>query len=217
MRHVTHARLLPPVFGSTQIFRQGSEIMHRFLLLVAAAAIASGSAFAADRSHLHGTYAFTGSSACIQDSASLGFNTNFTPKGPAIFYEFTVMGTRTFKDDGTGTVTGTAVSVGSPPSAFASSSSFTFQFTYTIDSSGMLSLTLVPGSFSGQELTGPRAGQTYVEAIPVRTGQVSEDARNIFISQAGTVVETVTYSNGDSVARVCNVSRVLSLVSHDTH
>jgi hypothetical protein len=190
--------------------------MHRFLLLVTAGAIASGSAFAADQSHPHGTYAFTGSSACIQDSASLGFNTNFTPKGPAIYYESTVMGTRTF-NNGTGTVTGTSVTAGAPPSAFGSSTSFTFQFTYTIDSSGMLSLILVPGTFSGQELTGPRAGQTYVEALPERTGQVNLDARNILISQPGTVVETVTYSNGDIVARICNVSRVLSLISHDSH
>jgi hypothetical protein len=191
--------------------------MHHFLLLVAAGAIASGSAFAAGRSHLHGTYAFTGSSACVEDSASLGFNPNFTPKGPAIFYESTVMGTRTFNDDGRGTVTGTAVTAGAPPSAFANLANFMFQFTYTIDASGVLSLTLVPGSFSGQELTGPRAGQSYVEAVPERAGQVSEDARNILISQPGTIVETVTYSNGDMVARVCNVSRVLSLISHDTH
>jgi hypothetical protein len=191
--------------------------MHRFLLLVTAGTIASGSVFAADRSHLHGTYAFTGSSACVQDSASLGFNPNFTPKGPAIFFESAVMGTRTFEDNGTGTVTGTSVSAGAPPNAFASATNFTFHFTYTINAMGALSLTLVPGSFSGQELTGPRAGQTYVEAVPERTGQVSEDARNILISQPGTVVETVAYSNGDMLARVCTASRVLSLISHDTH
>jgi hypothetical protein len=46
--------------------------MHRFLLLVIAGVIASGAAFADDPSHhgtfhLHGTYAFTGTSACLQD------------------------------------------------------------------------------------------------------------------------------------------------------
>jgi len=191
--------------------------MHRFLLLVIVGFAASGSALAADPSHLHGTYAFTGTSACIQDSASLGFNTDFTPKGPAIFFEFTATGTRTFKDDGTGTVTATSVSVGAPPNAFASSANFTFQFTYTINSSGMLSLTLVPGSFSGQELTGPRAGQTYVDVFPVQTGQIGDGAHSIVISQPAPAVETATYSNGDILARICNRSRVLILTGHDTN
>jgi hypothetical protein len=195
--------------------------MHRFLVLVIAGAVASGAALAADPSrgisHLHGTYAFTGTSACLQDSASLGYNPNLTPRAPAIFYQYAIAGTRTFNDDGTGIVTGTSVAVGAPPNAFASSSNFTFRFTYTIEPRGRLSLALVPGSFSGQELAGPRAGQTYVSAIPPLTGQISEDARSIIISEPGPpALETTNYSNGDMVALLCNRSRVLILIGRDT-
>jgi hypothetical protein len=195
--------------------------MHRFLLLVSAGVIASGAAFADDPSrhgnfHLHGTYAFTGTSACLQDPASVGYNANLTPRGPAIFYEYAVTGTRTFNDDGTGIVNGTSLAVGAPPNAFASSSKFTFRFTYTLDSSGMLSLTMVPGSFSGQEPSGPRTGQTYVSTIPPLVGQLSEDARSIIISEPSPpAVESTNYSNGDTVALLCNRSRVLILTSHN--
>jgi hypothetical protein len=191
--------------------------MHRFLLLVIVGLTASGSAFADEPSRLRGTYAFTGMSACIQDSASLGFNPNFTPKGPTSFLNFAATGTRTFNDDGTGTVTGTSVTVDAPPNASGSSATFTFNFTYTVDPGGMLSLTMVPGTFSGSILTGPRAGQTYVNAVPFQTGQIGENARSIVVSQPAPAVETVTFSNGDSVARVCNRSRVLILTRHDDH
>jgi hypothetical protein len=191
--------------------------MHRFLLLVIVGVTASGSAFADDPFHLRGTYAFTGMSACIQDSASLGFNPDFTPKGPTAFFNFTATGTRTFNGDGTGTVNGTSVTVDAPPNASGSSATFTFLFTYTVDDSDMLSTTMVPGSFSGSVLTGPRAGQTYVNAVPVQTGQIGENARSIVISEPAPAVETVTFSNGDNVARVCNRSRVLIITRHDNH
>ena len=190
--------------------------MHRFLLLVIAGVTASGSAFADDPFHLRGTYAFTGQTGCLQDSASLGFNPNFTPKGPAAFFTYSATGTRTFNGDGTGTVTGTSISVGAPPNdASASSSTFTFQFTYTVDASGMLTTAFVPGSFSGSVLTGTRAGQTYVNQIPSITGQIGDDERSIVLSQPTTEIETVTFSNGDSFARICNRSRVLILTRHN--
>ena len=181
--------------------------MHRFLLLIIVGVTASGSAFADEPSRLHGTYAFTGMSACIQDSASLGFNPNFTPKGPAIFFDFTVTGTRTFNDDGTGTVTGTSVAVGAPPNAFGSSASFTFQFTYTIAPGGMLSLTLVPGTFSGQEITGPRAGQTYVDAVPFQTKSATIRAASWSLSprrpSKPSPSPTATVSRASATAREC--------------
>ena len=170
-------------------------------------ATASGSALADDPTHLHGTYAFTGMSACIQDSASLGFNPDFTPKRPTGSLNFTATGTRTFNNDGTGTVNGTSVTIDAPPTASGSSASFSFNFTYTIAPGGALSLTMVPGTFSGSVLTGPRAGQSYVNAIPFQTGQIGDDARSIVISQPVPAVETVTFSTGDSFARVCNRSR----------
>jgi len=189
--------------------------MHRFLLLVIAGSTASGSAFADDPFHLRGTYAFTGMSACIEDSASLGFNPDFSPKGPTSFFNYTATGTRTFNGDGTGTVTGTSVSVSAPPNAGASSATFTFQFTYAVDASGMLTTTAVPGSFPGAVLNGPRAGQTYVDQIPSITGQIGDDARSIVLSEPAPAVETATFSNGDSFARICNRSRVLILTGHN--
>jgi hypothetical protein len=52
--------------------------MHRFLILVVAGMTASTAAFADDEGSLRGSYAFTGASSCIQDSASFGFNPDFT-------------------------------------------------------------------------------------------------------------------------------------------
>jgi hypothetical protein len=54
--------------------------MHRFFSLVVAGTTASAAAFADDHASLRGTYADTGVTSCVEDSASLGFNPNFTPK-----------------------------------------------------------------------------------------------------------------------------------------
>jgi hypothetical protein len=89
--------------------------MHRFFSLVVAGTTASAAAFADDHASLRGTYASTGVTSCVQDSASLGFNPNFTPKGPAVLTSTTHQGVRVFHADGTGTVNDQSISVTAPP------------------------------------------------------------------------------------------------------
>jgi hypothetical protein len=185
------------------------ERMHRLFFLAIAGATAGWTVAAAADSNLHGTYAFTGMSSCIQDSASLGFNPNLTPKGPASFFTFSVEGTRTFHADGTGMVSGRSVSIVSPPDASGNSDDFSFKFTYTVDPGGQLSTSLVPGSFSGTALTGPRAGQTYVDDVPMQSGFIGEGAQTIVLHEQVPTVESVSFSNGDMFLRICNRSRVL--------
>jgi hypothetical protein len=182
--------------------------MRRLFLLAVATVTTSCTVAAADQIGLHGTYAFTGTAVCIQDSASLGFNPNLTPAGPTTFYSFSIEGTRTFHGDGTGTVKARSLSINAPSNAAASSSDLSFQFTYTIDHS-ILSTSMVPGTFSGTVLTGPRAGQTFVGDIPTQVGFIGEDAKTIVLSQPAPVVEINNFSNGDNFLRICNRSRTL--------
>jgi hypothetical protein len=186
--------------------------MHRLLLLVIVGVTASGSALAA--SPFQGTYAFTGTSSCIQVSASIGFNSNFLPNGASSFFSYTVTGTRTFASNGTGTATGTVVSIGAPPNdAGASSANFSFKFTYTIDPSGMISTAYVPNSFAGTVLTGTRATQTFDNPIPPITGQVGQNPNTIVLTEPGPAIETVTFSDGAVFNRICTRERVLILTS----
>lgn len=183
--------------------------MHRLFFLAIAGATAGWTVAAAADSNLHGTYAFTGMSSCIQDSASLGFNPNLTPKGPTSFYAFSVEGTRTFHADGTGTLSGRAVSIVSPLDASGNSDDFSFKFTYTVGPDGSLSTSLVAGSFSGTALTGPRAGQTFVNEVPMQSGFVGEGAQTIVLHEQVPTVESINFSNGDMFLRICNRSRTL--------
>jgi hypothetical protein len=185
--------------------------MHRFFILVVAGTTASAAAFADDHARLRGTYAFTGMSSCIQDSASLGFNPNFSPKGPVVFFSYTVEGVSVFHGDGTGTVNTRSVAVGGG----ASSTDSSFQFTYTIGPDGKLSIAAVPGTNKATILTGPRAGQTQVNDVSDVSGFVGEGARTIILGQPAPTIENVTFSNGNQFTRVCNQSRIHIRISND--
>ena len=68
---------------------------------------------------------------------------------------------------------------------------------------------MVPGSFTQNHLTGPRAGQTsIVDAIPPVTGMISQDGKTLIAAHLTPIVETHTYSNGDVDPQICHRSRV---------
>jgi hypothetical protein len=90
-----------------------------------------------------------------------------------------------------------------------------FQFTYTIGPDGKLSIALVPGTYKATLLTGPGAGLTAVEEIPVLTGFIGEGARTIVLGEAAPTVELATVSNGVQFAKVCTRSRTLIRISDD--
>jgi hypothetical protein len=69
---------------------------------------------------------------------------------------------------------------------------------------------MVPGSYNGSFVAGPRTGQTNsIDAIPPLTGLISQDVNTLIAAHTAAAVETVTFSNGDVWPRICHRSRVL--------
>jgi hypothetical protein len=132
-----------------------------------------------------------------------------------------VQGIRTFNGDGTGTVKGTVVSITVPPTpgpagsgypSFppnASSNMFSASFTYTVLADGTFTVEVVPGSFLGTFLTGPRTGQTVTVDQPPLTGLIGKDKKMLTLASVEPTIEINTYSNGDVWPRICHRSQVL--------
>jgi hypothetical protein len=187
--------------------------LYRFLILVVAGTTASAAAFADDHvSRLHGTYALTGSSYCIQDSASIGFNPNFSPKGAVASFSSTMEGVMVFHADGTGTASNRSFSV---DVGEGTTSNTSYQITYTIGPDGKLSVKAVPGTYSSTTLTGPNAGLTQVVDVPDVSGFIGEGARAIILGPPVPSVQTVTRSNGAQFTRICNGSLIATRISDD--
>ena len=197
---------------------------------------------------LKGAYAFTGTASCLWapgwDPAfpppssfplpNSGFDGNLRPNPispPAptgTFTDFTssddVEGIAIFNGDGTGTVTGTSVSIAHRPTPGpigypnfargASSSTFQASFTYTVNSDDTFDRQLA-GPLTGTVLTGGRAGQTFsINTIPL-TGLISKDGKTLTIASIVPTVETVTYSTSEIWPRICHRSRVLIKMDKD--
>lgn len=189
-----------------------------FYLPVCAIVVTWAAVAAADPPHLKGQYAFTGEAACLV--APSGFGSNLVPNDDKIFSNsYSVLGTRTFNEDGTGMVQGRAVGITIPPTPSppglsfkpdAGSDNFSFSITYFQNPDGSFTTTMVSGSFKGTFLAGPRAGQTYsIDSIPPFQIIASNRNSTLITAQLAPTVETVTYSNGDIWPRICHRSRVL--------
>jgi hypothetical protein len=200
---------------------------------------------AADSPKLNGAYGFTGTAECLAAPGSgtkptpgntspfsnAGFNALLQPidSAQSFSHSFAVEGIRTFNGDGTGTVNGTSVGITPRPTPGpaplypnfppdAGSETFTYNFTYTVNGDGSWSSTMVPGSYQGTFVTGPRStnnpanltNQTVtVDAIPPLTGLISQDGMTLIVAHTTTTVETRTFSNGDVWPEICHRSRVL--------
>lgn len=216
-----------------------TSIFGIFLIAMAwtSAAFADDPGFDFSKPNLFGAYGFTGTAACLIAPGSSTSPTNPTPgvalpnagfnaalqpiDGKSFSSSFSVEGIRTFNGDGTGSVKGTAVSVTPPPTPgpagsgypsfppAASSEDFTFNFTYVVNADGSWTADMVPGTYSGHILTGPRAGQTYtVDRIPTIEGLIGSLALTLTAAHTTTTVEVHTFSNGDVEPRICHRSRV---------
>ena len=158
-----------------------------------------------------------------------GFNSSLQPidtqDGTVFGVSASVEGIRTFNGDGTGTVTGTAFSttVETPaPPLFphfppnASSDNFTFQFTYVVNSDGSWTSDMVPGTYKGTFVTGPRSAshQTYtIDKLPTISGLMAVNGMTLTAAHLTPTVETHTYSNGDVEIMICHRSRVFIRLS----
>jgi hypothetical protein len=209
--------------------------MQRALMCSAAGLALTAATAAADPPQLKGDYAFTGEAGCLfapgssppaptpapgTPRANAGFNANLTPVDGRVFSRtHNVEGIRHFNGDGTGTVKATEVGIVPPPTpppggspSFppdASSSTFSFSFTYAVNGDGSWTTDMVPGSYTGTILTGPRTGQTYSVDKLSFVGLIGAGAKVLTAATVAPIVETVTYSNGDAWPRICHRSRVL--------
>jgi hypothetical protein len=74
----------------------------------------------------------------------------------------------------------------------------------------------VPATDKETVLSGPRKGQTFtIEGIPPATGLISVHGRTLTTSILTPGVETITYSNGDNIHRICERSRVYIKLDND--
>jgi hypothetical protein len=94
-----------------------------------------------------------------------------------------------------------------PPSA--SSHSFESDFTYTVAKDGTITTQMVPGSYIGTFLTGPRTGQTYEIDQFTLSGMASNEKKVLTLATQTTEVETHTYSDDDVWYAICHRSRFL--------
>lgn len=186
---------------------------------------------------LRGTYAFTGSAACLYapgsaDSgpapgnttplANAGFNASNQPIEPSTSFSASsaVEGIRIFNGDGTGSVKGAEMGFAArptpgpggypsfPPSAEASN--FSYQFTYSVNPDGSWTANMVPGSYVGTFTSGPRTGQTYTTTIPQLNGLIGSFGQTLTVASLTPTVEVQIFSNGDVWPRICHRSRVLT-------
>jgi hypothetical protein len=176
------------------------------------------SAHAAPPPSLKGNYAFTGTTGCLfapgSGGTSSGFNSSLQPIVPMTSFSNSsdVEGIRTFNGDGTGSVTATEVGFTAPPTPSfppaGESSNFQFSFTYAFNLDGSFTANLT-GTFSGTFLTGPRSGQTYTIDVLQLVGYPSKGSATLTLASQTPIVETITYSDGTAIPRICHRSRVL--------
>jgi hypothetical protein len=135
---------------------------------------------------LNGSYAFTGTLACLTAPGSVpgttplpnptpgvalpnsGFNASLQPIVPetAFSHSNSILGIRTFNGDGTGTVSASEVSIVPRPTPgptgfphfppSADSATINYSFTYSFNADGSFTTSLVPNSFKGTFTSGPR-------------------------------------------------------------
>ena len=142
-----------------------------------------------------------------------------TQDGTVFGVSASVEGIRTFNGDGTGTVNCTAVTTTGeteplfPPDA--SSHNFTFNFTYVVNGDGSWTSDMVPNSYLGTFVTGPRTGQTYtIDKLPTLSGLMAVNGMTLTAAHLTPTVETHTYSNGEVWPMICHRSRVFIKLSN---
>jgi hypothetical protein len=159
---------------------------------------------------IRGQYAATGGGTCFV--ASLGFDNLLPKEGAFDLMTFSIQAVFTFNRDGTGHVERTGPTVFHTasfgfPSPFAAIAMDSWDFTYAVEPDGSITLTQVPGSHSGEFISGPLAGFTYNNEGRNRRGTVSPDGKTIILN--GGSPDFVTNSEGGTFQMICNDSAVL--------
>jgi len=160
---------------------------------------------------IQGQYAATGGGTCF--IAPLGFD-NLVPNG-GIFdlMTFSIEAVFTFNRDGTGNVERTCPTILLTANLFGVASPFatiakdSWDFTYAVEPDGSITLTQVPGSHTGEFISGPLTGFPYNNESRNRRGTVSPNSKTIILN--GGSPDFVTNSEGGEFQMICNDSAVL--------
>jgi hypothetical protein len=194
--------------------------MRRTIVLsvtAAAFALATTAAVAAPP-QIKGQYAITGTTGCLVSVTPIDPVT-FRPTSTNNYSVSTnVEGIRVFNGDGTGTAKVTEVGFVPPPpdlpfaGVSAESATITFSFTYTVNDDGTFTTQLVPGTFVGTFVQGPRTGQTYTIDSLDLTGLLTNENKMLTAATVKAEVETQTFSDTETRYRVCHRSRTLSWI-----
>lgn len=149
-----------------------------------------------------GPYAFNGQATCMASPS--GFNANLTPKGATYLQTWNNQGVTTFDANGTATTKGTSTVVDFGTQAV---STISYQMSYTwTESSGVISSTLVPGSYKGTFTGGPYKGATYTDSNFAWTGGISLDGKEIVVSMKPNVLTLKVYAGStlvSTIPRIC--------------
>ena len=150
-----------------------------------------------DDSGPRGTYFAVGSQACLYGNE--GFDVSNQPNDGNIYsnsgnsHAITI-----YNGDGTGTTSGTFISITVPPTPnfrpSASNGTFQFSFTHSSVSNNSFTSALVPGSYMGTISSGPRAGQTFTVDRVDRTHLITNNGKTITAADVIAAVENITYS-----------------------
>jgi hypothetical protein len=186
------------------------------VLIFAIMSIATGVAFADDK--LKGHYAVAGAQTCL--TAPSGFandgkgNPTIANGNDSVASANNFEGRYTFNGDGTGSISGTFVSI-LPPApdsrnlkAVVGAGTFSYSLTYTPVANNSFNITMAPGTYQGMINSGPRAGQQFTIDSAHRVFQVSNDQTHGTVATTTPDVEHITYSDPShtSQARICFVS-----------
>jgi hypothetical protein len=202
----------PPLEAVTAVLvHQGS--MQRVLVLSVSVAVitwAASGCGVAQPIQLNGTFQLSGSSTCINGEPDLPFKL----KNVCALESFAVQGVATFNSDGTGTESGWSMGVEFNPSSslgLARTLSFIFSFTYFVGAD--LVLDVEPSSpVTGTVAYGPPGPMDFtITEFPGVFGFVSQNRNTLTAATQKPQMETITYSNGDTVKRICSRSRVYTL------
>jgi hypothetical protein len=147
-----------------------------------------------------------------------------TPCGIVQWYSREGDYTFTFKHDGTGSVTATGrvvaqyfSSSGSLGPPYAGSNEVSYNFTYTVDHSGMVTITQVPGTYFSEWTEGPAKGKIYKVENYVSTGLITPDGKGMNQASGAPAILTlqqVSPTQGPEWEMICNFDTVL-IWQHD--
>jgi len=194
------------------------------VLIFAIMSISTGAALADDK--LKGAYSVAGTSMCLIAPAGFANDSKGNPtiaNGNDSFASANNFQARiTFNGDGTGSVSGTFVSILPPQpdsrtalkaAVSAAAGTFSYSFTHTPDVNNSFNTTITPGTYKGMINSGPRAGQQFtIDSSPNRVFQVSNDQKYGTVAITTPDAERITYSDASHTtqARICFASGSLA-------